>query len=154
MFKVYLYTDLVPGNLNLDYVRGYLVEKGFDVKTRGDFFKHFKIKEKEIAGDLARIRIKDKTRKGVLNPEPSTEDIKTEIGIFKKNEPLRLKRDLTNVYEGWEFVSLIRGFLNSGFHILFTSRMLATWSDRYHGRTVIVHPPLTVISTTGIVEAP
>ncbi len=154
MMKIYLYTDLVPENLRLDGVREYLIEKGFDVETRGDFFTYFNVKREEIAEDLARIRIRDMEREGVLNPEPSPEDVDAELRIIKDKNPLMLERDLTNVYSGWGFVTLIRGFLKKDFHILFTSRMLATWGDRYHGRTVMVHPPLAVISTTGLVEAP
>ncbi len=154
MTKIYLYTDLAPENLRLDEVREYLIEKGFDAETRGDFFTYFNVKREEISENLARIRIKDMEREGVLNPEPSPEDVDAELRIIKDKNPLMLEKDLTNVYSGWEFVTLIRGFLKKDFHILFTSRMLATWSDRYHGRTVMIHPPLAIVSTTGIVEAP
>ncbi len=154
MMKIYIYTDLVTENLRLDVIREYLIEKGFDIEIRGDFFAYFDVKREEIAKNLARIRIKDMEREGVLNPKPSPEDVDAELRIIKDKNPLMLERDLTNVYSGWGFVTLIRGFLKKDFHILFTSRMLATWGDKYHGRTVLIHHPLAVISTTGIVEAP
>jgi len=154
MIKIYLYTDLVPENLKLNMIKKYLIEKGFAVETRGDFFTYFDVKKRDIAKNLAQIRIKDIEKEEVLNPKPIPEDVDTELRIIKDKNPLMLERDLTNVYSGWKFVTLIRGFLKKDFHILFTSRMLATWDDKYHGRTIMIHHPLAVISTTGIVEAP
>ena len=154
MTDIFLYTDLVPDNFKVSEVERYLLDFGFTVRYVGDFFTHLKISGKEIAEDLARIRIKDMTQSSILNPEPSPDDLDAEVEIFENNNPLMLRRDLSNVYDGLEFVSLLRGFVKGGFHIVFTSRMLVTWSDRYHGRTIIIHPPLAVISTTGLVEAP
>ncbi len=154
MFKIFLYSDRAPLNLGLDEVGDYLVGKGFDVEVCGDFFSYLGVKAEDVAGDHARVRISDMTCEGVLNSDPSLGDVDAELDIINGTEPLRLLMDLSNVYSGWDFVSLFRGFLKSGFHVVFTGRMLATWSDRYHGRTVLIHPPLAVVSTTGVVEAP
>ncbi|MFQ6136962.1 MAG: DUF6775 family putative metallopeptidase [Candidatus Hydrothermarchaeales archaeon] len=151
---VYLYTDRAPKNLNLNEIATYLKGHGFEVKNGGDFLQHFNLDKRAFGEGLARIRIKDIRRRGVLNSNPSPEDIATEVGILNGDEPVELDRDLTNVYEGLEFSDLFKEPLKGDFHILFTSRMLATWSDRYHGRTIVINPPLSIISTTGIVEAP
>lgn len=39
------------------------------------------------------------------------------------------------------------------FHIIFTDKLTCTFDDRYHGRAVICSNP-SIISTTGIIEAP
>ena len=74
--------------------------------------------------------------------------------ILNNNKSLRLKTDFSDIYEGFEISNLFKNYLNDGFYIIFSSRMLLSWSNGYHGRTIIINPPITIISTTGIVEAP
>ncbi|MEE8167814.1 MAG: DUF6775 family putative metallopeptidase [Candidatus Hydrothermarchaeales archaeon] len=150
---VYIYSDMTH-DLNLKEVVGYLKrETLFEADIRGDFLEYWAF-PKELSKKLAGIIIKDYTKQNEINPNPSMKDISFETRLLESKEPILF--DAKHVYEGFELERIFQGMIKGkGFHVVFTSRMLATWGgNRYHGRTIICSYPLALISTTGLVEAP
>ncbi len=154
--KLCLYSDRAPENLDLKKISGYLKKLGFRISVLGDFLeKHFSADKKQFAARLAAMRIKDFNRPGALNFKPSETDILEELEALESREPVKLNKDLSNVYDGFGLEKLFREIYGKReFAIIFTSRMFATWDKRYHGRTIVCGYPIALISTTGLVEAP
>lgn len=148
--NILLYGDKPPKNLDLVEISNYLKTFGFRVSIRGDFMKHFNLENEEYASRLAQIRIKNTNKRGLLNEFPSKNDVYEELEMMKGINPLNILRP----YEGYLFSNILKKNVDHGLHIIFTSRTLLIWSDRYHGKTIVMDPPITVVSTTGIVEAP
>jgi hypothetical protein len=148
--NIFLYGDKNPKNLDLEQIAKYLKEFGFSVSIRGDFMKFFNLKNIEYAEKLAKIRIIDTKKKDVLNENPINLEVEEEIEIMKGTQILNILRP----YEGLKFANSLKEHVDNGLHIIFTSRTLLIWSDRYHGKTIVIDPPITVVSTTGIIEAP
>ncbi len=126
-----------------------------EVVPEGYFFSRWKAKT-TTAGELAALLINDFGVEGALDKEPSKNEISLEEEYLADDGPLRY--DVKHVYEGFG-LSVVLGSLikqkKDEYHIVFTSRMFATWErNRYHGRTIICNLPLSIISTTGLVEAP
>lgn len=82
-----------------------------------------------------------------------------EISVNKKNDA-----DVENItmYDGFKIQNILSEIIHEDekslnmFHVIFTDKLLGTYdySDyRYHGRVLISANP-TIISTTGIIEAP
>lgn len=155
--QVHLY-DTNCENLNLGEIKDYLAEKlpKLKVDIRGEFLNYHINGEdlSDIASDLASIR--------VLRPDSP----------FRKNEPLHgeieyEKRVLAGspgggvLYDGLELTLISRNLLREkecnigNMHIAFTNRLIGTFDDdlRYHARVIVCSVP-SIISTTGIVEAP
>ncbi len=66
-----------------------------------------------------------------------------------------MQKNFSNLYSGFDLARLLCRYVTSGLHIVFTSRLPATFEGvRYHGRVIILNYPLAIISTTGVVEAP
>ncbi|MEK6977113.1 MAG: DUF6775 family putative metallopeptidase [Candidatus Hydrothermarchaeota archaeon] len=144
-------TDGSPKGLDLEEVAGYLrgllpidAEVAGEVPwPRGD----------EWIERLAAIRVRDFSREMESPGRPTPEEIILESQAMGRVQ--KLQKDLGNVYEGFGLARLYLGLLKGG--LVITSRMVATWNPedrRYHGRTIICHYPLVVVSTTGLVEAP
>jgi len=148
--NIFLYGDKPPKNLDLIEIATYLKELGFHVSIRGDFMKHFRLENEEHGSRLAQIRIKNVNKRGFLNEFPSKNEVYEELEMMIGIKPLNIMMP----YEGYSFSNILKKYVDHGLHIVFTSRTLLIWSDRYHGKTIVMDPPLTVVSTTGIVEAP
>lgn len=126
---IYLYTLDIPKNLKLKELVNFIFNyfPKIKIENRGDFLKYFHIKKNDFAKDLVKIRISD---------------------IHE------------NFYEGFKFVNILGKFFNKkelnfeNCHIIFTSLLFGTFGEnRYHARTSIYSLP-SLISTSGIVEAP
>jgi hypothetical protein len=149
------YLDRPDRSLEVKEILKSLSELGLNVKFKGDFFKSQGISIEKIAVKLAVSRILNISRMGSLNVFSKKSDVEYEKNTLESSKPMRLIRDLSNVYDGYELAQLLRAYVNKEFHIIFTSRMFSTFEGtRYHGRTIVVDFPLAIISTTGIVEAP
>ena len=144
-------TDGAPEVLDLEEVAGYLrgllpidAEVAGEVPwPRGDGWTE----------RLAAIRVGDFSRELEGLREPMPVEIAREAQAIGRVQ--KLQKDLGNVYEGFGLARLYLGLLKGG--LVVTSRMVATWNPedrRYHGRTIVCHYPLVVVSTTGLVEAP
>jgi len=150
-----LYFDKPDNSLETEEICRFLSGLGFNVTNRGDFFKSVSVEFDKLSIDLAKILINNFTTEKGLNNNPSRDETHKELSKLNSPDPIELMDDLSNIYEGHSLVKFLKEFVGSGLHILFTSRMFATYEGRrYHGRTIIMDFPLAVISTTGIVEAP
>ena len=126
------------------------------VVVRKNFFEHFK-SDKKIAHKLASSRI--------FNPFSSFErHHPTEEEINLEEESFTDKSVPSNIilYDGFEIQKLLGEIIPEEessldkFHLIFTTRLTCTYDYedyRYHGRAVICSNP-SIISTTGIIEAP
>jgi hypothetical protein len=157
--KVLLYDEGAAEELNIEEVAEYLGEKleTAYVKVRGNPFAFWPEKSPDYAKKLASIKVQDASRKMTPEQEPLYGEIQ-----YEKRRILGKTRAFGVLYDGFHlqrvFSELIareeRAF---GFvHVFFTNRLFATWEEgdrRYHARTSLYGLP-SVISTTGLVEAP
>lgn len=157
--KVLLYDEGVPETLGMREIAGYLTEKlgNIPIEIRGNPFASYPDKSRDFARKLASIKIEDVNADIPPAAEPLYGEIQyEERRITGKTKAFGVLYDgvqLQNVF--WEIVprdERVLGFL----HLFFTNRLFATWDEndkRYHARTSVYGFP-SVISTTGLVEAP
>ncbi len=152
---LYLYLDTPDPELKPELLVSYLNSIGISPRLKGDFFKSTGASLEEFARGIAKTRIIRIEREGDLNESPSNDDVSKELKILKTGVSKKLEKDLSNIYEAFAFTRILKDLVKKGLHIIYTSRMLATFQGaRYHGRTIVMDFPVAVISTTGIVEAP
>jgi hypothetical protein len=153
--KIYLYDEPSVPEINLDDLAQFL-ERTFKVKTekRKNIFSeaHW-----AVAQELASIRIFDFHKPFEIHM-PTEEEIKFEIETFANTS----RTQNIILYDGFEFQRIISSLIpknelsSENFHIVFTNKLTCTFDltdYRYHGRALIGSNP-SVISTTGIIEAP
>jgi len=157
--KVLLYDEGAAERLDIGEIAGYLREKlkKVQVKVRGNPFAFRLEKSPDYARKLASIKIRDASRKIAPEPEPLYGEVQ-----YEKRRILGKTKAFGVVYDGFQlqrvFSELVaREERSLGVvHIFFTNRLFATWEEsdkRYHARTSVYGVP-SVISTTGLVEAP
>lgn len=129
-------------------------QSGISTEVRQSFFQHFHVKEK-IFHQSASCKI--------FNPyvpferhTPTVEEIE-----FEKQLETSASNNII-LYDGFELQNIFRDIIpdselsSDEFHIIFTTRLACSYDYndyRYHGRAVICSNP-SIISTTGIIEAP
>jgi len=157
--KVLLYDEGAAEKLNIEGLAEYLREKleKVQVKVRGNPFAFWLEKSPDYAKKLASIKIQDASRKIVPEQEPLYGEVS-----YEKRRTLGKTKAFGVVYDGfqlqrvfWELIAREERSLGV-VHIFFTNRLFATWEEsdkRYHARTSVYGVP-SVISTTGLVEAP
>jgi hypothetical protein len=138
-----------------EYLRGKL--ETVPVEVRGNPFTSRPEKGPDYARKLASIKIQDASRRIALEQEPLYGEIS-----YEERRILGKTKAFGVLYEGFQlqrvFLELIAWEERSlgVVHIFFTNRLFATWEEgdkRYHARTSVYGVP-SVISTTGLVEAP
>ena len=126
------------------------------VEVRKNFFEHFK-SDKNIAHELASSRIFNPYSSFERHP-PSEEEIDFEEESFENSSIL----NNIILYDGFEVQNILKNLIpeeestSDIFHLSFMTRLTCTYDYedyRYHGRAVICSNP-SIISTTGIIEAP
>ncbi|HXG74656.1 MAG TPA: DUF6775 family putative metallopeptidase [Candidatus Nitrosotenuis sp.] len=153
--RIFLYDEPAVPEIDIDSLTQFL-EGTFRIKTekRKNIFAEANA---DIARELASVRIFD-YRKPFEAHVPTEEEIEFEMDSFENTA----KTQNIILYDGFEFQRIISSLipkdeLNSeNFHIVFTNKLTCTFdfSDyRYHGRALIGANP-SIISTTGIIEAP
>ena len=158
---IFLYNDPSSKTLNLKEIRNYLKCKlgNIDVRERKDFnIFHLNLKKiDEYAKELAQCKVRSLT-----NPEIDFEPLPGEVRYEKKLVEYPKFKVSGVLYDGYQldtvFQSLIpkNGLSFNYLHIVFTNRLFGTFDEndrRYHARVIICGYP-SIISTTGIVEAP
>ncbi len=153
--KIYLYDEPSVPEIQLSNLVGFLEGKlPVKVETRKNIFKYSK---KDTAKKIASCRIYN-IRKPFERHTPTPEEIDyEEFGFIdsKKNENIVM-------YDGFEILTILQNLIpnidiqKNNFHIFFTNKLTCTfdYSDyRYHGRALIASNP-SIVSTTGIIEAP
>jgi len=159
--KVFLYDEGAAETLDIEEITQYLGQKMGKVKieVRGNPFG-FNLPQDKIADyarKIASAKIQGVSKRIVSGQEPLYGEIE-----YEKRRILGKTRSFGILYDGFHllmvFSELIpRGERSIGFvHIFLTNRLFATWEEgdkRYHARTSVYGFP-SVISTTGLVEAP
>lgn len=157
--KIFLYDEGTTQALNIEEIAEYLREKLAKVRVepRGNPFSPWQDKILEYARKIAGTKIQDATKRKLSGQEPLYGEIE-----YEKRRILGKTRAFGVLYEGlalqrvfWELIDKEERRLEF-VHIFFTNRLLATWEDgdrRYHARVSLYGIP-SVISTTGVVEAP
>jgi len=157
--KIILYDEGVSDKLHVgefaEYLQGKLGE--VPVELRETPFALYPDKISDFAKKLASIKVQDVQRKIVPQNSPLYGEIQ-----FEKRRIQGGTKGFGIIYDGLHlqkiFSELIPKMEHSlGFvHIFLTNRLFATWGEsdkRYHLRTS-VYGICSIISTTGLVEAP
>jgi len=157
--KVLLYDEGAAEKLSIEEIAEYLREKlgKVPVDIRGSPFAPCPEKSTDYARNLASIKIQDVKRKTASEQEPLYGEIQ-----YEKRRIGGKTRAFVVLYDGFHLQRLFSELIARqervlGFaHILLTNRLFATWEEgdrRYHLRTSVYGFP-SIISTTGLVEAP
>lgn len=124
------------------------------VTKRGNIFKNA---SDDTAHDLASSRVFN-MRQPFQKHAPTSEEVEFEKQTFQDTS----KVENIILYDGFEFQRIVSHLIPrdelsaEDFHLVFTNKLTCTYDAndyRYHGRALIGANP-SVISTTGIVEAP
>lgn len=157
--KIVLYDEGTPEALDIREVAKYLRDKlgMVEIEVRGNPFAPCPERTSEFARKLASIKIQDAGKQIAFGQEPLHGEVQYEkrriTGKTKAFGVLYDGRALHRVFS--ELVP--ENERGAGYvHIFFTNRLFATWEEsdqRYHARTSI-YGMASIISTTGVVEAP
>ncbi|MFN3654291.1 MAG: DUF6775 family putative metallopeptidase [Candidatus Nitrosotenuis sp.] len=153
--KIFLYDEPSVPEINLDRLAQFL-ERTFKIKVekRKNIFFEAHL---SVARELASIRVFN-FHKPFETHVPTEEEIKFEMESLTNTEKTQ---DIV-LYDGFEFQRITNSLIPKdelsleNFHIVFTNKLTCTFDltdYRYHGRALIGSNP-SVISTTGIIEAP
>jgi hypothetical protein len=153
--KIFLYDEPAVSQIQLERLAVFLKETfPVQVETRDSILKFSK---NDTAIKIASCRIFN-PRKPYEKHKPSAEEI-----IFEEeNFANTTKTENIIMYDGFEIQKVLTELIPDGetssdlFHIFFTNKLTCTYDCndyRYHGRALIGANP-SIISTTGIIEAP
>ena len=155
--KIFLYDEPSVPEIEINSLASFLQETlDIQVEIRKNFFEHFRA-NKSTANELASSRI--------FNPYSSFErHSPTQEETNMEQESFENSSVLNNIilYDGFEIQNILKKIIPQEelsldyFHLVFTTRLTCTYDYedyRYHGRAVICSNP-SIISTTGIIEAP
>ncbi len=152
--KIILYDEPTVPEIQLERLKKFLKETfSIEIEIRENIFQYM---NENISKKIAGCRIFD-LKKPFEKHVPLAEDIQLEI----ENKDMSEKEEMT-LYDGFEFHSVITELIPinenkmNTLHIIFTNKLTCTFDEndfRYHARAIIGSNP-TIISTTGIIEAP
>jgi hypothetical protein len=157
--KIILYDEGAAEELDIEEIARYLEQKlvGVKVEVRENPFSFTLSQDKiaDCAKKIARAKVQGLSQKIVSGQEPLHSEVE-----YEKRRILGKTKAFGVTYDGFQLQKVFSGLIpqeESAFlHIFFTNRLFATWDEnnqRYHLRTSVYAFP-SVISTTGIVEAP
>jgi len=157
--KVLLYDEGVAEMLDIGGIVEYLGDKlsKAEVEARGNPFAFCPEGSLSYARKLASIKIQDASRETAFEHEPLYGELS-----YEKRRILGKTKAFGVLYDGFQLQRVFLGLIAQEerslevVHIFFTNRLFATWDEsnkRYHARTSVYGVP-SVISTTGLVEAP
>jgi hypothetical protein len=152
--KIILYDEPTVPEIQLKKLEKFL-GKTFtvEIEIRKNFFQN---SSNSIFKKIAETRIFD-----LKKPFEKHTPTEIEILIEKENKDMSEKEVMT-LYDGFEFQKIINEFIPINenqinvLHIIFTNKLTCTFDEtdfRYHARALIGSNP-TIISTTGMIEAP
>ncbi len=160
---IYLYTDHPHASASVEEIEPFLKSLNLPVTFCGEVTDSLipENAHERFAQTCASLRIKEFRKKRNFYKNLPQKFIEEEMQFVQGNQPMELKDDASNVYEGFLLAKFFRSFVpiekQNDLHLIITSRLPLTWDDvdfRYHGRTFVCEQPLALISTTGLVEAP
>lgn len=152
--KIFLYDEPSVPEIKLDSLAQFL-EQTFHVPIQKR--KNIFLNNHQIAEPLAATRIFN-YRQEFQKHDPTSEEIQFERDSFVDSS----KTENIILYDGFEFHRVITTLIPKeessldNFHLIFTNKLTCTFDStdfRYHGRALIGANP-SIISTTGIIEAP
>jgi hypothetical protein len=157
--KVLLYDEGADEKLDIEEIAQYLREKlgEIQVKVRGSPFARYPGKGPDYARKLASIKIQDARRETAPEQEPLYGEVE-----YERRRILGKTRAFGILYDGGQLHRVFAELIPpeeralSFVHIFFTNRLFATLEEgdkRHHARTSVYGFP-SLISTTGLVEAP
>jgi len=155
--KIFLYDEPSVPEIRINELAEFINKKTrIKVHVRENFFNYFHIK-REFVYQIASCRI--------LNPyapferhEPATDEVTFEEQSMMDN----FAPENIILYDGFELRNVLNNMIPERelsadiFHLVFTTKLTCTFDYcdyRYHGRAIICSNP-SIISTTGIIEAP
>jgi hypothetical protein len=152
--KIILYDEPTVPEIQVEKLEKFL-KKTFqvEIEIRENFFRN---PNNKIFEKIANTRIFN-LRRPFEKHNPSIETIRIE----KENKDMSEKKEMI-LYDGFEFHKVINEFIPINenkidtLNIIFTNKLTCTFDEndfRYHARSLIGSNP-TIISTTGIIEAP
>lgn len=159
--RLLIYSDHPSTSLDISYIADNLKQYGLDIENRGNLLDYLSARQEDIgrmARDLSSIQIADIETPLNITSTASGSDIESEFNTLIRREIVSGK-----FYDGlwmqrilYRLLSQkVREELNDGsIHLIFTGRLFGTFEDRrYHARVVLMGTP-SLISTSGLVEAP
>jgi len=166
---LHLYREGLTTDLEVQEVIRYLRRwmKGGHIDFRGNFFRYQlnslpeggKLKRiQNLAEELALLRIRDATRRHLGGQR----SIKAEVAYERRRIENEDFKSFGILYDGFCLQGIFSSLMSEDergldhCHIIFTHQLLGTWDEddrRYHARVSIYGFP-SIISTTGVVEAP
>jgi len=157
--KILLYDEGTAQALNIEEVAKYLRRKlaKVGVEVRGSPFYPLQDRISDYARKIASTKIQEPNKKIKPEQEPLHGEIE-----YEKRRILGTTKSFGILYDGFYLQKLFLEIIPGGerrlefVHIFFTNRLFATWDEhdrRYHARVSVYGIP-SIISTTGVVEAP
>ena len=152
--KIVLYEESTVPEIKIKKIKKFIIDTfSIEVEIRKNFFQ---FPNERMLENIANARIFN-LKKQLEKHSPTTNNILIE----KENKDMSEKEDMI-LYDGFELQKTITEFIpinentEETLHIIFTNKLTCTFDDmdfRYHARALIATNP-TIISTTGIIEAP
>lgn len=157
--KVLLYDEGAAEKLNIQGIAEYLGDNlsRVPVEIRGNPSVFRRKNSLDYAKKLASIKILDVRWRMTSGQEPTYGEVQ-----YEQRRLSGETRAFGILYDGFHLQRIFAGLIAREerilefVHIFFTNRLFATWEEgngRYHARTSVYGIP-SVISTTGLVEAP
>jgi hypothetical protein len=156
--RVYLYEEPAAESLDFGELKAFIEGTvGVPVELRGEFVNHHLKDLERAATDIAWTKVRN-----LGAPHAPEEPMMGEIRFESRLIRNPAKRVVGIVYDGYHMDAVWRAMLQREerradlCHVGFTFRLLGTFNPgdgRYHARTVVCGYP-SIVSTTGIVEAP
>jgi len=149
--KIIIYNEPTVPEIQIEKIKQFITDT-FQIKVeiKDNFFKSLEDKMFEKIASTQIFDLKKQFKKHIPTQE--------EIQIEKENQDTS-GRDIITLYDGFELQNIIAdniSITDNALHIIFTNKLTATFDNddfRYHARSLISSNP-TIISTTGIIEAP
>ena len=159
--EIILYDEGTAQELDIKEIAQYLTQKigAVRVEVRGNPFGFNLPQDKvsDYAKKIASSKIQEMSQKILSGQEPLYGEIE-----YEKRRILGKTRSFGILYDGFHLLRIFCEIMSREecrlefVHIFFTNRLFATWDDsdkRYHLRTSVYGIP-SIISTTGLIEAP
>ena len=154
MSKIILYDEPTVPEIQIKKLQKFLMETfPVEINIRKSFLQYF---SEGVFEKIARTKVYDLKR-----PFDKHDISAKDIIIEKENKDI-VGIEGINLYDGFEFCKAVTELIPTSenkidvLHIIFTNKLTCTFDEndfRYHARAVICSNP-TIISTTGIIEAP
>jgi hypothetical protein len=153
--RIFLYDEPSVPEISIDSLSKFLQETFHTTVTKRENI--FRNAPEDAAHDLAASRVFN-MHQPFQRHAPTADEVEFEKQTFQNTA----KVENIVLYDGFEFQRIVSSLIpddelsTEDFHITFTNKLTCTFDSgdfRYHGRALIGANP-SVISTTGIIEAP